>query len=52
MPYSWEICLLDQQDPNYNKNFADDKNIDFHIFNAGEFNAPLPIESLTSTASV
>lgn len=32
--------------------FNDDKKIDFHIFNAGELHAPLPIKDLTTYSSV
>lgn len=34
------------------KDFSDDKNIDFHIFNAGEMKAPVPIKDLTSDTTV
>jgi len=32
--------------------FADDEQIDFHIFNAGEYQVPLPIEGVTSPTTV
>lgn len=34
------------------KDFTDTSKIDFHIFNAGELNAPVPIKDLTSETSV
>lgn len=34
------------------RDFKDDKNIDFHVFNAGEFKSPLPIKDVTSETTV
>lgn len=34
------------------KDFTDDKNVDFHVFNAGEYKAPLPIEGLKCATSI
>ena len=34
------------------KDFSDDNQIDFHIFNAGEFHLPKGIEGLSSDTSV
>jgi len=34
------------------KDFSEDENIDFHVFNAGDYHAPLPIEGVKSTTSV
>jgi hypothetical protein len=34
------------------RDFADDKNVDFHVFNAGELNLPQPIKDTNGTTSV
>ena len=34
------------------RDFSDDKKIDFHIFNAGEYKAPLPIKDVSSETTV
>lgn len=34
------------------RDFSKDENIDFHIFNAGELHAPLPIDGLASDTSI
>ena len=34
------------------RDFSKDENIDFHVFNAGELLAPLPIDGLTGPTSV
>jgi len=34
------------------RDFADDSKIDFHIYNAGEYTAPMPIKDLTSGTTI
>lgn len=34
------------------RDFSDDKNIDFHIFNAGELHCPLPVPGVASDTSI
>lgn len=34
------------------RDFSDDKKIDFHIFNAGELKAPVPIKDMSSETTV
>lgn len=34
------------------RDFTDDKNIDFHVFNGGELLAPLPMEGIPNATSV
>jgi phosphoenolpyruvate carboxykinase (ATP) len=34
------------------RDFADDKNVDFHIFNAGELLCPLPLEGINNATTV
>lgn len=34
------------------RDFAKDENIDFHVFNAGELNCPLPVEGVKGPTSI
>lgn len=34
------------------KDFSDDNNIDFHVFNAGELHCPLPIAGVKTDTSI
>jgi phosphoenolpyruvate carboxykinase (ATP) len=34
------------------RDFADDKNIDFHVFNGGELHCPFPLEGIPNSTSV
>lgn len=34
------------------KDFSDDTNIDFHVFNAGELHCPLPVPGVKTDTSI
>lgn len=34
------------------KDFSDDSNIDFHVFNAGELHCPLPVAGVKTDTSI